>query len=127
MDRDLAELVVSTAQDLGVQYAEARMQRSHFLGCLLKNGEGEPAMLSNSLGLGIRILNRGGLAFGASNNLSRSNVRYMVKSLAASAKASSKYIKRKVNFSKETSKTAKWSSREPVNLEGISYEDNISS
>ncbi|MCZ6616219.1 MAG: TldD/PmbA family protein [Thaumarchaeota archaeon] len=127
MDRDLAELVVSTAQDLGVQYAEARIQRSHFLGCLLKNGEGEPAMLSNSLGLGIRILNRGGLAFGASNNLSRSNVREMVRSLATSAKASSKYIKSKVEFSRETSKTAKWSAKERVNLEGISYEDILSS
>ncbi|MFQ6010770.1 MAG: TldD/PmbA family protein [Nitrososphaerales archaeon] len=127
MDRDLAELVLSYAQDLGVQYAEARLQRSHFLGCLLKNGKGEPAMLSNSLGLGIRILNRGGLAFGATNKLSRSNVKSLVKSLAGRAKASSKYIKTKVSFSKEASRTAKWSAREKVNLEGVSYEDLLSS
>ena len=70
LDEDLALFALNFAQQLGAEYSEARLHKCKEITCLLRNGFPEPAIISDSYGLGIRILHSGFLSFGATNILS---------------------------------------------------------
>ncbi|MEM0118099.1 MAG: DNA gyrase modulator, partial [Conexivisphaerales archaeon] len=66
---DLAEEALKEAEASGAEYAEARLHWNMEQEVAIKNGEFEPPGYSESFGIGMRVLYRGALAFGATNLL----------------------------------------------------------
>ncbi|MCP8309842.1 MAG: TldD/PmbA family protein, partial [archaeon] len=80
MDEDLLLFAIDLAQRLGADYAEARLHRTKELGCLLRNGAPEPAVIGDAYGIGIRVIHSGSLAFFATNDISKKNIKNIVES-----------------------------------------------
>ncbi len=123
LDEDLLVSAIDLAQRLGADYSEARLHRTKELGCLLRNGAPEPAVLGDSYGLGIRIIYSGSLAFSATNDISKENIKSMVENAINRARASLPILKHQVLFSKEKSVNADWRADEKKKIENIGFDD----
>ena len=119
---DLAALSVREAGRLGAQYAEARVQASTGSGFMLKNGEPQPSTMEDGFGIGIRVLYKGALAFGATNVMERSAIRALTSKTFKMAVGTSSLVKKKVRLA--DSKPAKQSVAAPEkeNIEGADAE-----
>jgi len=126
LDEDLSVSVIDLAQRLGADYAEARLHRTKELGCLLRNGAPEPAVIGDAYGIGIRVTHSGSLAFSATNDISKENVKNIVKSAVKRAKASLPLIKHKVLLSEEKSIKVDWKAEEKKRIENIGFDDLFS-
>jgi len=124
-DLDLPFYAVSEAEDKGVEYAEARLQTTKDMACIMRNGQQKPAIISVSSGLGIRVIVNGGLAFSTSNVLEKSQIRELVDTTVRRAKAASKLLKNKIKFSRERKNKKKWKAVEKEELEEKNFEDVI--
>lgn len=122
-DADLVSFAVKHAGELGAEYAEARLQSTTDTVCRLRNGTPEPPATDDSRGIGVRVLVGGGLAFAASNNLSRDNVKEIVAEAVKRARASSILLPQKIVFSETKPVTANWSAEEKWRLEDVSIEE----
>jgi TldD protein len=96
--KDLAGFSVGEARKLGASYSEARIQGSTGSGFLLKNGEPQPSVMADSFGMGIRVIYRGALAFGATNTLEKAAVRDLTAQTVKMAKGSAALVKKKVKL-----------------------------
>jgi len=123
LDEDLLTFTVHLAKKLGADYAEARLHKKKITGCLLRNGVPEPATIGDSYGMGIRVICSGSLAFSATNNLSKGNLKVIVENVIKRAKLSSSLVKNKIFLSKEKAYIANWRAEEKKNIENISFED----
>jgi TldD protein len=83
---DNLEFAISLCLAQGASYAEARFQSDYYESNLLKNGEPEMASFETRRGMGFRAIVNGGLAFGATNQLTKKDIRAVVKRMLASAK-----------------------------------------
>ena len=101
LDRDLAETAIEAALKANAEYAEARLQRNVEQMAALKNGEVEPPGCGDTMGVGIRVMYKGAMAFGSTNLLDRSNISELAARLARQAKTSAQYFKEKVKMSRE--------------------------
>ncbi|MEM3383619.1 MAG: TldD/PmbA family protein [Nitrososphaerales archaeon] len=126
MDEDLLIFAIDLAQRLGADYAEARLHRTKELGCLLRNGASEPAVIQDAYGIGIRVICSGSLSFSATNDISKKNIESMVENAIKRAKASLPLLKNKVNLSEEKSINADWKAEEKKNIENVGFEDLFS-
>jgi len=125
METDIANLAVSLARSGGAEYAEARLQSSWRSAALLRNGVLEPAEMSDSHGLGIRVIYNGALAFGASNDLGRKNVRALVERTLKRAKTSAPLVSSKIRLSEEASSRGRWAAEERKPLESVGMEQLV--
>ncbi|MGQ9468518.1 MAG: TldD/PmbA family protein [Nitrososphaerales archaeon] len=123
MNEDLLASAIDLAQRLGADYAEARMHRTKELGCLLRNGAPEPAVIGDAYGIGIRVIYSGSLAFSATNDISKENIKNIVKSAVKRAKASLPLLKHKVLLSEEKSINVNWKAEEKKSVENIGFDD----
>ena len=123
MDEDLLISAIDLAQRLGADYAEARLHRTKELGCILRNGAPEPAVIRDAYGIGIRVIHSGSLAFSATNDVSRDNIKNMVENAVKRAKASLPLLKYKILLSEEKSINADWKAEERKKIENVSFED----
>jgi len=123
---ELVTYAVDLARRRNCEYSEARFQQTTDLTCFIRNGEAEPAAVSDAEGIGVRILFDGALAFGATNLVSKQSVTDLVDRLVKNAKVASSIAKEKIRFSKEESHVANWSVNEKKKLEDISAESMIS-
>lgn len=123
LDEDLLVSAIDLAQRLGADYAEARLHRTKELGCLLRNGAPEPAVMGDSYGIGIRVIHSGSLAFSATNDISKENIKSIVENAVKRAKASLPLLKHKVLFSEEKSINANWKAEEKKRIENIGFDD----
>ncbi|MCD6511182.1 MAG: TldD/PmbA family protein [Thaumarchaeota archaeon] len=123
MYEDLAGLAVRLAGELGCSYAEARVRRVRSLGVSLKNGEVEPARVYDGLGMGIRVVYEGALAFSSINRMERGAVREAVERLVKRAKS----VKRakKVGMSDEKMERARWGAEEREKLDRMGLEEML--
>jgi len=103
-------------------YSEARFQRTFDLACFSRNGEPQPAAVSEAEGIGVRVLVDGALAFGATNLVSKESVSDLVGRLVKSAKYASEGLKQKTEFSREESQIATWGVPEKKKLEDFGAE-----
>ena len=83
---DNLEFALSLAMAQGASYAEARFQSDYYESNLLKNGEAEVASFETRRGMSFRVIVNGGMAFGATNQLTKKDIRGVVKRMVASAK-----------------------------------------
>jgi TldD protein len=126
LNEDLLASAIDLAQKLGAEYAEARLHRTKEIGCLLRNGVPEPATMGNFYGIGIRIIHSGSLAFSATNDISKENVRDIVESSVKRAKASSSLLKHRIILSEEKAIRVDWRAEERKSVENIGLEELLS-
>ncbi|MDG6908218.1 MAG: hypothetical protein JRN20_20810, partial [Nitrososphaerota archaeon] len=125
-NEDLVPFAVDLARRSGCEYSEARIHKSSDVTCFTRNGEAEPAMISECVGIGIRILRDGALAFGATNMLSQESVRSLVAQLVKEASVATNATRKKIVFSAEKAHVKKWSSEETKRVEDVSIESMVS-
>ena len=125
IDSELPSYAISIAEKAGAEYAEARLQSTEHIVCMLKNGQQQPIAIGESLGLGIRVILNGGLAFSATNILDRSQTRELVENTIKKAKAISELLKNKIKFSREKKIKKRWKAEEKEKLEDKNFEDII--
>ncbi|MGQ9719391.1 MAG: TldD/PmbA family protein [Nitrososphaerales archaeon] len=123
LNEDLLASAIDLAQKLGVEYAEARLHRTKEIGCLLRNGIPEPATIRDFYGIGIRIIHSGSLAFSATNDISKENVKDIVESSVKRAKASSSLLKHRILLSEEKAIRANWRAEEKKSVENVSFKE----
>jgi Predicted Zn-dependent proteases and their inactivated homologs len=127
LQHDLAEEAIKAATSFGAEYAEARLHFNMQQEAAIKNGEFEPPGYSESLGIGIRVLYKGAMAFGATNLLTKESVRELAERVTKNAKASVKQFRKKVALSEEKPHKAKWGAVEKELLEDVEVAKMISS
>ncbi len=125
MSQDLVAFSVDQAKSKGCEYAEARYQKTSELSCLLRNGVPEPATMVDAVGIGIRIIFDGALAFGATNQVSKQRISALIDRLVSNAKSASRILKEKIRFSAEETNVSKWSAEEKKKLEDVSVESIV--
>ncbi|MDG7042833.1 MAG: hypothetical protein JRM98_01755, partial [Nitrososphaerota archaeon] len=87
LNTDLADYAVIKSSEKGGTYSEARLQAQQEMGVLLKNGEPEPAIITMTGGLAMRISYKGGLVFGYTNAMDRRSIDELIDKLIKQAKA----------------------------------------
>ncbi|MDE1852897.1 MAG: TldD/PmbA family protein [Thaumarchaeota archaeon] len=113
----LAEGAISTAQEAGATYAEARVQSTWERMFVLKNGEPQPSFFSEGYGIGIRVISGGALGFAATNDMRRSAVNQIARKAVKLAKASSPVLRRPVVLDESKATKKKWSPPETKKVE----------
>jgi len=108
LDLDLADFVVERGVDEKVDYVEARLHLTVKNEAILKNGFPELSAVIKAYGIGIRVIVKGALAFGSTNNLERREVKELLKRLIKQATNSRPLFKKPVSFSREKVEVAKW-------------------
>jgi TldD protein len=97
---DNLEFALSLALAQGASYAEARFQSDYYESNLLKNGEPEVASFETRKGMSFRVIVNGGMAFGATNHLTKKDIRAVVKRILASAKQAGRANKVPISMGK---------------------------
>jgi TldD protein len=126
LDLDLAVHAVAVAGDLGASYCEARIQQVKGLEAILRNGEIQPGGISDSYGIGIRVVVNGALSFGAANKLERGAVSELCQRVVKNAKAAGELVKDKVSFTGEEGASSSWNAVEKKNMDDVSFDELIS-
>ncbi len=108
--RDLAPLAIDTASSRGAGYADARvvaMQREEIR---FKNGQPAGLDLSESVGIGVRVLVGGAWGFAATDDLSREGIARCASLAVEIGRASSRLINEPVRLAPEPPHRAVWTS-----------------
>lgn len=116
--KGLAELALERAESTGASYAEARIQGSSGRQFILKNGEPQPSFVSEGYGIGIRVLAKGALGFGATNFMDRTSVADMARSATRMAKASSQVLSKPIRFDSSKTVRRRWAAEEKRKVQG---------
>lgn len=124
--QDLANLALRTAEYLGAEYAEARLHSESARGVVLKNGMVEPSLQAESLGISIRVIVGGALAFSATNIMKRDSVKDLAEKVLKLARASSNHVKQKVMLDGSAPARRRWRAQEKEKLENVSFESMLS-
>lgn len=119
MAEDIVSFAVNEARDKGADYSEARFQKTNDIGAFLRNGEPEPAAITEAEGIGVRVLIDGALAFGATNLVSNESVSELVGRLVKNARRASENLKQKTELVREETHSANWGVSERKKLEDI--------
>ena len=126
MSQDLVSYALDLASQKHCEYSEARFQKTSDVTCFTRNGDPEPAMISDAEGIGVRVVYDGALAFGATNVMSRQSMRDLVERLVKNAKSASNVIKEKTHLSSEETHVEKWSCEEKKSIQDVSVDSMIS-
>ncbi len=116
--KDLASLALHEAETAGADYAEARIQGGVGYGFMLKNGEPQPSMVEDSLGIGIRVICGGALGFGATNLLDRQSVKGLAARTVKMAVASKSLVKNPVKLDRSRAVRQKVFAPQKESIEG---------
>lgn len=79
-------------------------------------------VIENSHGIGIRIVYGGAMAFVATNNMQKNNIRNLVRDAIKYAKKQSKSIKAKMHFDNQSLSSSTWETHEKERLENVDVE-----
>ncbi|MBI3840628.1 MAG: TldD/PmbA family protein, partial [Thaumarchaeota archaeon] len=115
--KDLAESAVSKARSAGASYAEARVQGTRARQFVLKNGEAQPSFFGEGYGIGIRVISKGCLGFGATNDMRRSAVGELAQKAVRLARASSSVLEKSITMDASKCSRRKWAAPETRKVE----------
>jgi TldD protein len=124
--KDLAKEALNYAEALKVDYSEARVHSESARGVILKNGVVEPPLQAESLGISLRVIVDGALAFSATNVMNRDSVKSLAGEVVKLAKASSSKVEQKVYFDRSKPARKKWAAEEKERIENVSFESMLS-
>ncbi len=120
---DNLEFVIEIARGLGAAYAEARFQSDKTESNLLKNGVPEVSSFQTKKGIAVRVIADGGLGFGATNQMSKANLRSVTKKAVSAAKASARLRKTPITMAPAELGQSNVEIHPRVNSENIGQED----
>ncbi|MBU7017472.1 MAG: hypothetical protein HXS44_08185, partial [Theionarchaea archaeon] len=120
---DLVEYGVDFAQQCGASYVEARFINRYDENYTFRNGSVIGIVETESLGIGIRVISDGGVAFGSTDQLTKQNVEDTVLHIVYLAKLA--HRKDPVVFSAEKFEEARWNTPVKQEFQEISKEDKL--
>lgn len=126
MEKDLAEFAVKLALKQGVDYAEARLEKTEGDGFRLDNGRVVAAAFDTSMGIGIRIIKDGAVGFISSNELNKKSIESLVKHGIRNTHSSQRLVKEKTEFSEEPSHKKKYAAKEKIKLANVDVKEKLS-
>ncbi len=122
--KDLTELALTTAKQLGASYADIRIVENLSQSIETKNLELARINENKNLGFGIRVIYNGGWGFASSYDLSPPSIKKTVNLAIEIGKASSVF-KEKINLASEPVHTVIWQSQYKKNPFDIPLEIKI--
>ncbi len=125
IDRDLAELAINRALDLGAEYAEARMESVRSNSLLMKNGNPEISGFERRSGMSIRAFIQGSLGFASTDQLSRDSVLEGVEIAVKMARASARLTKERIRLSEEESHVKDYEVSQKHRIADVGPEDML--
>ena len=123
--QDVASWALNTASLRGATHAEARVVDDRHRALSTKNGKVGSASVSESLGIGIRVIADGAWGFAACDELSRSAVEAAAAQAVEIARASARVKKENVRLAAEKPAVAEWTTPYRIDPFTTSVEDNI--
>src|SRR3954452_20907885 len=123
--QDVARWALNIANLRGATYADARVVDDRNRALTTKNGKVGSASVSESLGIGIRVIADGAWGFAASDDLSRSAVEAAAARAVEIAKASARVKKENIRLAAEKPAVAEWTTPYKIDPFSTSVEDNI--
>ncbi|MFH1650142.1 MAG: TldD/PmbA family protein [Candidatus Woesearchaeota archaeon] len=123
MDEDIANFAL---QELlkEASYAEVRLEDTQHTNFTLKNSALQGVDSSRVNGLGMRFINKGIMGFVSTNNLSRDNVREIIKQSMLTVQRGQK-IAEKINLSQEKAHVDKFAAIQKQKVQDVSTEDKL--
>lgn len=122
---DYLEFAIELARTQGASYAEARYQSDFYEQNLLKNGVAEVSSYDTRKGIAVRAVANGGLGFGATNLLTKKDLRQLVKKVVASAKESGRLRREPIAMGQAELAQGKVEVRPRVGFDGVSLEGRM--
>jgi len=116
------EFAVNYAENMGVEYAEARFQYDVKEEIMLKNGVPEVSVLEENRGIGFRILADGALGFASTNSLTRREVKGVLNRAYKMARASSKILEKKISMDESDLGNVKVEVKPRIDFDSIDIE-----
>lgn len=116
--KDLAEYSVRQSVANGASYAEARIQATSAKGAIMSNGEVQPAVMSESFGLAVRVICRGALGFAATNLLDLNSVKELSERAVKMARSAAIILKKPISLDNSKASRKKWYAEEKESIEG---------
>jgi TldD protein len=107
---DILRLALDTAVQRGAAYADARFVESEREDLHVKDGEVGALDRSGSVGVGVRVLVRGGWGYAATDDLTREGVSACAARAVATAAASASVLQQRVRLAPEPPHGAVWTS-----------------
>jgi TldD protein len=123
--QDVASWALNTASLRGATHTDARVVDDRNRAISTKNGKVGSASVSESLGIGIRVIAEGAWGFAASDDLSRPAVEAAAARAVAIAKASARVKKEDIRLAPEKPAVAEWTTPYKINPFSTSVEQNI--
>jgi TldD protein len=123
--QDVAHWALNTANIRGASHADARVVDDRNRALSTKNGKVSSASVSESLGIGIRVISDGAWGFAASDDLSRPAVEAAAARAVEIAKASARVKKEPVRLAPEKPAVAEWTTPYKIDPFSSSVEQNI--
>jgi TldD protein len=123
--QDVASWALNTSSIRGATYADARVVDDRSRALSTKNGKVGSASVSESLGIGIRVIADGAWGFVASDDLSRPAVESAAARAVEIAKASARVKKENIRLAPERPAVAEWTTPFKINPFSTSVEQNI--
>ena len=123
--QDIASWALNTASIRGATYADARVVDDRSRALSTKNGKVGGASVSESLGIGIRVIADGAWGFAACDDLSRPAVEAAAARAVEIAKASARVKKEDIRLAPERPVVAEWTTPFKIDPFRTSVEQNI--
>ena len=122
-DLDLVDFAVDYARQKGASYAEARYEHQTDESFILKNSVLDALYFGEDAGIGVRVLAKGGLGFGATNAMTKTDVKLLVDDAVKIAKAA--HRKDPISFASEQAVVTNWSVPQVKKLSDVPVEEKI--
>ncbi len=123
--KDISSWALNTVTQRGASYADVRIADDRHRSLSTKNGKVGNASVSESFGLGVRVIADGAWGFAASDDLSREAVEATAVRAVKIAKASARVKQFDIQMAAEKPATAEWTSPFQIDPFTTSVEQNI--
>jgi len=123
--RQLLSSALERSERRGASYCEARYQYDKGTGVMLKNGIPEVASSIDKVGMAVRMIIDGSMAFGATNRLTKASVAKLVDDVASRCRASSYLVSPQVRVSEDQPGKEKVEVKPRIKFENVEYDQVI--
>lgn len=125
MSEDLLAFGIKQAIKLGATYAEARHEKNAGEAVTFKNGNLDAVGITESNGIGIRLLINGALGFASTNQVQKAAVKETVETAIKMARAAARTRKKPIQFSQEKAIKKHWEVKPKIKFGNVSVEQKI--
>jgi TldD protein len=124
MDKDIADFTLKELENLGVKYAEVRLEHTVGTGFMLKNGIPQIGGFDQVAGLGARFLLKNGLGFFSTNELTKEKIREVIAKAVKTTKASLR-MNEDVKLSEEPTHIKEYEVKQKIDAQNIGADEKL--